>query len=113
MFTCDRNGRNANLISYTILSDELEGPRCVRLGDFFHEDYQRFRSGSGELDETGTTELLYGTPGEVPYGLAEYKGNEMILRYVTKTMSWDEIELLMRYEETVLTEIILHTLSEE
>ena len=113
VFTCDRNGRNANLISYTILSDELEGPRCVRLGDFFHEDYQRFRSGSGELDETGTTELLYGTPGEAPYGMAEYKGNEMILRYVTKTMSGDEIELLMRYEETVLTEIILHTLSEE
>ena len=29
------------------------------------------------------------------------------------TMSGEEIELLMRYEETVLVEIILHTLSEE
>ena len=113
VFTCDRDGRNANLISYTILSDELEGPRCVRLGDLFHEDYQRFRSGSGELDATGTAETLYGTAGQPPYGLAEYQGNEMILRYVTKTMSGEEIELLMRYEETVLVEIILHTLSEE
>ena len=113
VFTCDRDGRNANLISYTILSDELEGPRCVRLGDLFHEDYQRFRSGSGELDATGTTEILYGTAGQAPYGLAEYKGNEMILRYVAKTMSGEEIELLMRYEETALEEIILHTLSEE
>ena len=113
VFTCDRDGRNANLISYTILSDELEGPRCVRLGDLFHEDYQRFRSGKGELDATGTTEVLYGTAGQAPYGLAEYLGNEMILRYVTETLSGEEIELRMRYEETVLTEIILHTLSEE
>ena len=111
VFTCDAAGRNANLISYTILSPDLEGPRAVRLGDQFYEDFQRFRSGEGELDETGTTEVLYGTVGEAPYGLAEYgNGDEMILRYVTRTMSGPEVELLLRYEDTVLTEITLHTL---
>ena len=49
--------------------------------------------------------------GEAPYGLAEYgNGDEMILRYVTRTMSGPEVELLLRYEDTVLTEITLHTL---
>ena len=112
VFTCDENGRNADLISYTILSPELEGPRCVRLGDLFHEDFQRFRSGEGALDATGTVETLYGTVGKAPYGLAEYgNGDEMILRYVTDTLSGPEVELLLRYENTVLTEIMLHTLS--
>ncbi|MBQ8073970.1 MAG: hypothetical protein IJ231_09445 [Clostridia bacterium] len=111
VFTCDADGRNAELISFTILSPELEGPRGVRLGDLFHEDYQRFRSGEGTLDAAGRTETLYGTVGQAPYGLAEYgDGDEMILRYVTDTLSGACVELLLRYENTALTEITLHTL---
>ena len=111
VFTCDADGRNAELISFTILSPELEGPRGVRLGDLFHEDYQRFRSGEGALDAEGRTETLYGTVGQAPYGLAEYgDGDEMILRYVTDTLSGACVELLLRYENTALTEITLHTL---
>ena len=37
-------------------------------------------------------------------------GDEMILRYVTDTLSGQEVELLLRYENTILTEITLHTL---
>ena len=111
VFTCDAQGRNTELISYTILSPDLEGPRAVRLGDLFHEDFQRFRSGEGALSEDGTAETLYGTVGQAPYGLAEYgNGGEMALRYVTDTLSGREVELLLRYEETELTEITLHTL---
>ena len=111
VFTCDEDGGNAELISYTILSQDLEGPRAVRLGDLFHEDYQRFRNGEGELDAAGTIEALYGTMGQAPYGLAEYgNGEEMTLRYVAETLSGALIELLLRYENTVLTEITLHTL---
>ena len=111
VFTCDEDGRNADLISYTILSPDLEGPRAVRLGDLFHEDYQRFRNGEGDLDAAGNTEVLYGTVGQAPYGLAEYgNGEEMTLRYVTETLSGPLVELLLRYENTVLTEITLHTL---
>ncbi|MBR2823044.1 MAG: hypothetical protein IKE24_05120 [Clostridia bacterium] len=111
VFTCDERGREAELISYTILSPDLEGPRAVRLGDLFHEDLQRFRNGEGEINEDGTREVLYGREGVAPYGLAEYgNGDEMILRYVTDTLSGRETELLLRYENTVLTEITVHTL---
>lgn len=114
VFTCDAEGRNARLVSYTILSPELEGPRCVRIGDEFHEDFTRFRSGEGATDESGQTEVLYGEVGKAPYGLAEYgDGTEMRLRYVTPTLGGPDVELLLRYEDTVLTEIILHTLEED
>ena len=112
VFTCNSKGENARLISYTIMSPELEGPRYVQLGDLFHEDFNRFRNGEGEMNESGTTEVLYGTPGTAPYGLAEYGGDEMILRYVTETTSEEQVELILRYQETVLTEIILHTLQD-
>ena len=114
VFVTDAAGEDARLISYSILSPDLEGPRCVRLGDLFHEDYTRFRSGEGELDEDGKTETLYGKVGEPSYGLAEYgDGTEMALRYVTQTLSGRKVELLLRYQDTVLTEIILHTLEED
>ena len=111
VFTCDEKGGQAELISYTILSPDLEGPRGVRLGDLFHEDFQRFRNGEGETDEAGTREVLYGREGQAPYALAEYgTGDEMVLRYITDTLSGTVVELLLRYEGTVLTEITLHTL---
>ena len=111
VFACDEKGGQAELISYTILSPDLEGPRGVRLGDLFHEDFQRFRNGEGETDEAGTREVLYGREGQAPYALAEYgTGDEMVLRYITDTLSGTVVELLLRYEGTVLTEITLHTL---
>ena len=114
VFRCDSAGKNAELISYSILSPELEGPRGVRLGDLFHEDFTRFRSGEGGMDETGLTETLYGTAGTAPYGLAEYgDGTEMTLRYVTPTLGGPDVELILRYRDTVLAEIILHTLEAE
>ena len=88
VFTLDAPEGTARMVSFTILSPDLEGPRCVRIGDLFQEDFTRFRSGEGELDATGLTETLYGTWGTVPYGIAEYgDGQEMILRYGTGTSS--------------------------
>lgn len=114
VFTCDSEGKNAVMKSFTILSPDLEGPRDVRLGDLFHEDFTRFPSGEGELSGDGMTEVLYGTVGQAPYGLAEYgDGTEMTLRYVTETLGGPDVELLLRYQNTVLSEIILHTLEEE
>lgn len=114
VFSCDSEGKNATLKSYAILSPELEGPRCVRLGDLFHEDFTRFRSGEGDLDEAGLVEVLYGQVGKAPYGVAEYgDGTEMTLRYVTETLGGPDVELILRYQDTVLTEIILHTVDEE
>lgn len=114
VFTCDRDGGEARMISYTILSSDIEGPRGVRLGDLFHEDFSRFRSGEGAMDENSQTEILYGEPGKAPYGLAEYgDGTEMILRYVTPTLGGPDVELLLRYQNAVLSEIMLHTVNEE
>jgi len=56
-------------------------------------------------------EVLYGTVGTAPYGLAEYgTGDEMTLRYVTDTLDGRVVELYLHYQNTVLDEIILHTL---
>jgi len=114
VFTSNSRGGEASLVSYTILSPELEGPRCVRLGDLFHEDYTRFRSGEGSMDADGQKEVLYGVEGAAPYGIAEYgNGTEMTLRYVTPTLGGPDVEMILKYEDTVLTEIILHTLEED
>ena len=114
VFSLDAPEGNARMQSFTILSPDLEGPRCVRIGDLFHEDYTRFRSGEGDMDAAGLKETLYGTWGTVPYGAAEYgDGQEMLLRYGTGTSAGINVELILRYEDTVLTEIILHTLDED
>lgn len=111
IFSCDSEGRNALLVSYSLLSDDLEGPRSVRLGDSFHDDFNRFRNGEGSFDDAAMSEVLYGTVGTAPYGLAEYgTGDDMTLRYVTDTLDGREVELYLHYRDTVLDEIILHTL---
>ena len=114
VFVTDSRGEDARLISYTILDPGAEGPRGVRLGDLFQEDFSRFRSGEGELDPETMTEILYGVPGTAPWGLAEYgNGTEMILRYAAPARDGRTVELMLRYEGTVLTEITLHTLEED
>ena len=86
----------------------------MRLGDLFHEDLCRFRNGEGGLDESGLREVLYGTEGTAPWGLADYSdGGEITLRYVTPTLGGPDVELILRYQDTVLSGIILHTLEDE
>ena len=96
-----------SVISLSIEDDILEGPRGVRLGDAFHEDYQRFRSEMNGADEN-MFEVLYGAENEVPRGTAEYGGLDGItLRYVTAAADGREAELMLRYTLSVLSEIIL------
>ena len=109
VFNCDEYGNNARILSFQILDEDTEGPRCVRLGDLFSEDFCRFRSGESEMDGD-MTELLYGTADTVPRGVATYDPAEMSLRYVTDTASGEQVELILRYETNILDEIILHTL---
>ena len=108
VFLCDANGENASIMSFSILDEEMEGPRCVRIGDQFNEDFNRFRNGENEMAED-MTELLYGTEGTAPYGIASYDPSEMNLRYVTETADGLQVELLLKYEYNILTEIIIHT----
>ena len=109
VFTGDAEGRNAKILSYTILDPDTEGPRCVRLGDLMSDDYCRFRSEGNEMTEE-MTELLYGAEGSGEYGLAtfDYDAGEASLRYVTEA-DGTRVELLLKYEQNLLKEIILHT----
>ena len=111
VFACDAEGGNARILSFTLLDDSMEGPRGVRIGDQFHEDFQRFRSGENEMTED-MTEVLYGTEDTVPRGLANYWPGEMTLRYVTETESGMQVELVLQYENTTLSDIVVRTVLE-
>ena len=106
-FTCEADGSNARIAYLELMSDEVEGPRGVRLGDSVSMDFNRFRSGDGEASEDGTTEMLYGTEGTAPWGKAFYlDGDGMTLRYVTAAEGKD-VELYLHYVGSELTEIRL------
>lgn len=109
VFSCDAQGENAGILSFTILDEETEGPRNVRLGDLFSDDFSRFRSEENGMAED-LTEQLYGTPDTVPRGTANYDPDDMSLRYVTDTSAGLQVELLLKYENNILTEIILQTI---
>ena len=109
VFSCDQNEENARILSYTIRDEAVEGPRGVRLGDLFNEDFRRFRSGEQEMTED-MTEVLYGVEGTAPWGAASYDPADMSLRYVTAAEDGTEIMLILRYEDNYLTEIMLQTL---
>ena len=111
VFMCDREGNDAVMVSYEILDPDMEGPRGVRLGDYFQEDYNRFPSGGGAYDEETGRENLYGSPDAAPFGTAEYgPGDEIVLRYVTDTLDGRTVELYLHYRETQLDTILIHTL---
>ncbi len=86
VFLSDGDDENARILSFSLLDPALEGPRCVRLGDLFSEDFARFRSGEGEMTEE-MTEVLYGEEGTPPWGMASYDagGGGMSLRQLTDT----------------------------
>jgi len=109
VFRCDAQGENARILSFTLLDDEREGPRCVRLGDSFSDDYARFRSGEYEMDED-LTEVLYGEEGKAPWGFASYDSTagEMSLRYACEA-GGTLVELILKYTDNILTEIIIQT----
>ena len=109
VFTCDENGENAKILSFTLRDEATEGPRGVRPGDLFSEDFCRFRSGENETGED-MTELLYGDGVTAPWGAAVYDPADMSLRYVTATEEGTEVMLILRYEDNYLTEIMLQTL---
>ena len=108
VFSCDAQGENTKILSFTILDDEMEGPRSVRLGDMFSDDFCRFRSDENSVAED-LTEILYGSEDTVPRGTASYGLDDMSLRYVTETSAGLQVELLLKYENNILTEIILQT----
>ena len=107
VFQCDKDGKNAKIVSFTVNGEELEGPRGVRLGDLFHEDMQRFRFEGRGMDENGG-EVLYGEADQVPRGTVSYAGDDGItVQYVTDIGDGKNVTLLMRYTFNLLSEIMI------
>ncbi len=109
VFLCDEHGENATILSFSLLDNTIEGPRSVRMDDLFSEDFCRFRNGENEMKDD-LTELLYGTEDTVPRGTACYDPDNMSLSYVTDTSAGLQVELILKYEENSLKEIILQTI---
>ena len=109
LFSCDEQGENASILSFTFLDSTMEGPRGIRLGDEFYQGFQKFRSGENEMTED-LTEVLYGTEDSVPRGLANYYPGCMTLHYVTDTAAGIQVELVLQYENTTLTDMVIRTL---
>ena len=108
VFRCDNeDGANAQIVSFTIKGEGLEGPRSVRIGDMLHEDIQRFRFENNDTD--GIDEVLYGDENSVNRGIAQYNVNgESSLRYITETEDGIQVVLLLRYAMNVLEEITVY-----
>ncbi len=112
LFSCeDKKGKNPVMIGFTFLSEDWEGPRGVRLGDSFQDDFYRFRSGGGKLNEENMTEILYGTPGTAPWAEAVYSSNgDIDLKYIAEVPGGGDVGFYLHYKDTVLTEMMLLTL---
>ncbi len=105
---CDASRANAKTELLTIFSDELEGPRGIRVGDTLAQVRSRFpQEGDGTIDDAGL-EKLYGTSGEASWGQAEYGANgSSMLRYVCKSPDGRSVTLMCRFDEIYLSEIML------
>ncbi|MBQ8160987.1 MAG: hypothetical protein IJ083_09570 [Clostridia bacterium] len=109
-FQYDTARSNPYLTSLTLLADDLEGPRAIRIGDSFSSVFTRFRYGEQGWSGEGP-EILYGNVDEVPYAMAEYTMDAgATLRYVTSDPEGHEIVLFCIFENMTLTEMILYRL---
>lgn len=107
-FVYDAQQQNPRLDVMTIDMDGMEGPRCVRVGDTLSSVLCRFRHGEGEFDGV-SSEVLYGTVGAAPYGLAEYGDDaSATLIYAMAGEDGRAILLHMGFEQMCLAEITLY-----
>lgn len=107
-FMYDANKQNPRLDMLAISTPDMEGPRCVRIGDAFSSVLNRFRHGEGEFDGV-SAETLYGTEGAAPCGSAEYGADaSATLRYLLRLSDGREIALYMGFQQMALNEILLY-----
>ena len=53
---------------------------------------------------------LYGILDAAPYGFASYDPDDMNLRYAATLQDGTDVELLLRYEDSYLTEILIQSI---
>ena len=111
VWRCNQKKQQPSLQSVRLMDGTLAGPRGCRVGDSFAAVMERFRYGEGEYD--GETELLYGIPGELPFGVAEYAGEGgALLRYACALEDGRMAVLVFHFENMTLTEIELYIASQ-
>ncbi len=106
-FIYDANKANPRVDTLTILSDDMEGPRYVRLGDIFSSVLTRFRYGEGQYEDL--EEVLYGAPDAAAYGHAEYGADaSAVLHYAFTAQDGRRVVLYLHFEYMALTEILMY-----
>ena len=97
IFAADQDGNDLCVDTITIVGDNMEGPRSVRVGDGLIDDQTRFRYEDTEYDYENMTQLLYGTRGTAPYGLAEYH-TDGTAELTYTTVAEDNMTVMLRLE---------------
>ena len=72
IFAADKDGNDLCIDTLTVTGENLEGPRCVRVGDIMIDDQVRFRYEDTEFDYDNMIQMMYGSRNVAPYGIAEY-----------------------------------------
>ena len=108
-FVYNKQKKNPKLYLLAVPSNQMEGPRSIRLGDSFSSDLIRFRFGEGKTAGDGLTEQLYGTEQEKESGFATY-GNDASasLRYVMTAEDGRRVVLELHYVMMYLSDWTLH-----
>ena len=106
-FIYDSKKENPRAEMLSMVSDGMEGPRCVRVGDTFSSVLIRFRYNEGEYENN--SEVLYGDPTGDMYGMAEYGDDaSATLRYAFRTQEGRQAVLYMTFEAMSLREALLY-----
>ena len=108
-FVYNKQKKNPKPYLLAVTSNQMEGPRSIRLGDSFSSDLIRFRFGEGKTAGDGLTEQLYGTEQEKESGFATY-GNDASasLRYVMTAEDGRRVVLELHYVMMYLSDWTLH-----
>lgn len=108
IFNADKNQQNEKISLVCIMSDEVEGPRFVKIGDSITDAICRFRYEETEFDYETMSQLLYGSTEGIPCGVAEYfEDGSATLRYTLCTEDGENVLLLLTYKDMHLTEILV------
>lgn len=107
-FEYDMNKENPEIYMLLLVTDGIEGPRAVRIGDTFSQVFNRFRNGEGAFDGV-SREVLYGDEITGEFGMAEYGMDaSAALRYGLVLEDGRYVVLHLTFTAMELSEVMLY-----
>lgn len=100
----DADKKFSTVYSFSITNDTFEGPRGLRVGDYFDTVLYRFRHSEGSTVESGI--LLYGDGENAPYGKISYSQETNNISY-TVDLDGEIATLYLTFRDDALQEIQL------